>query len=83
MGTYVVGGAVLFAIGFITYEIYEGFKTANNELNTLANKVDDPIIIANTANTAGNLATPLGAVSYAAGGLGGYLGEEAADWFLS
>lgn len=26
MGTYVIGGAALFAIGFITYELYEAFK---------------------------------------------------------
>jgi len=27
MGSYVIGGAVLFAIGFVTYEIYEGIKS--------------------------------------------------------
>ena len=83
MGTYVIGGAVLFAIGFITYEIYEGFKTANNELSDIASKASDPVIIANTASTAESLATPLGAISAASGGLGGYLGEQAAEWFLS
>ncbi len=29
---YVVGGAILFGIGFITYEIVEGFKQAASEI---------------------------------------------------
>lgn len=43
MGTYVIGGAVLFAIGFITYEIYEGIKEVTTAASNTATKAQDYI----------------------------------------
>lgn len=81
MGTYVIGGAVLFAIGFITYEIIEGVKEAKEALNNAQSQAQ-PIII-DEAVSGNTLTNPLAAISYAAGGLGSLLGTYTADQLLN
>jgi hypothetical protein len=51
MGTYVVGGLVLFGIGFITYEIIEGMKEIKAGLTNAANAVQNTPTPFQTANT--------------------------------
>lgn len=59
MGTYVLGGAVLFAIGFITYEIFEGIKEVKTEAAEAKSEAQNYIPSQQTVNTSEDIGLAL------------------------